>query len=245
MRKSTNKPGQKDGEEPYSPILDFLTSKERKKLFSSGFKAVIKQLEAMPARQGAAEMQKMLRPPFREECKRCMRVFLVKPRFSPYEVHCKTKGLTMHYANSKVMSAETFTGLIKGDIERVSSVPTPQVQRDRGRGATSRWVMKQIAVDWNNKRLPLPPRTLYEIGSLPHGHIMIEKLYGPLKLGVTKREKPEPVYFRQVFLNVFLARMSRMEESGILHELLRALEVEDVPLHIRENLCRYVVDGFV
>jgi hypothetical protein len=75
---------------------------------------------------------------------------------------------------------------------------------------------------------------------------MIEKLYGPLKMGSKKKvEKPEPVYFRQVFLNVFLPRMARMEERGIVQELVSALEAEDVPLQIRENVCRYLVEGRV
>jgi hypothetical protein len=151
----------------------------------------------------------------------------------------------MHYANSKLLSAEAFVGLVKGEIKRVSSVPTPQVVRDRGRGAKSRWVMKQIAMDWNNKRLPLPPRSPYEIGSLPHGHVWIEKLYGPLKLGTKKGEKPEPIYFRQVFLNTFLPRMARMGEEGILGELMTALEGEDVPLHIRDNLQTYFIEASV
>jgi hypothetical protein len=226
---------QKDGEKPYSPILDYMTPEERKKLFSGGYKQIFKQLEKGHAVEGAKSMEMMLRP-YTEECKKCTRTYQIKPRFSPYEVHCKTKGLTMHYANSKLMSAEAFVGLVKGEIVKVASAPTPQVVRDRGRGAMSRWVMKQIAMDWNNKRLPLPPRNPYAIDSLPHGHVWIEQLYGPLKVGTKKSEKPEPVYFRKVFLNVCLPRMGRMNEEGMLGELIDAMEKEDVPLYIRDNI---------
>jgi hypothetical protein len=76
-----------------------MTPKEQRMLFSAGFKGIIKQLEEMSAEKGAAEMQSVLCP-YREECKRCTNVFTITPRFSPYEVHCKTKGLTKRHSTT-------------------------------------------------------------------------------------------------------------------------------------------------
>jgi hypothetical protein len=70
---------QKDGEDPYSPILEYMTAEERKKLFSGGYEQIFKQLERMPAAEGGASMRRMLRP-YTEQCKKCSRVFTVEPR---------------------------------------------------------------------------------------------------------------------------------------------------------------------
>jgi hypothetical protein len=39
--------------------------------------------------------------------------------------------------------------------------------------------------------------------------------------------------------------MARMGEEGILGKLMAALEGEDVPLHIRDNLQRYFIEASV
>jgi hypothetical protein len=154
-------------------------------LFSSGFKGIIKQLEEMPAGR-AAEMQSDADPPTERSASGAPMSSDHAP-LQPVRGALQDQGPHHALRQQQGHVRRGVHGLIKGEIEKVSSVPTPQVQRDRGRGAMSRWVMKQIAMDWNNKRLPLPPRNaVRDWVAAARSHHDREAVW-PLKVGIKKK----------------------------------------------------------
>jgi hypothetical protein len=164
------------------------------------------------------------------------------------------KGISSNYDNLQTFTPSSMSDLLFGRLSEIESKPFTQLIRERGVGVVARAMVKHMSMDWDGKRLALPPRDPFEINTLPRGHEMLERLYGPMEShGVAKegakrvkqlKKSMVPRYYF-VIMEVCLDHMDTIDSAETRARVLLALLECGVPDQYVSMLETYFLLGRV